>query len=357
MKTDTSAPGSSRRPLTASPRGATDLWPILGAVVLIVLLWALREPMMLFFGAVLVAATLRALADPLAARLGWSTRMAVSTVLVSLVVLTALGVWLTGDQLASQLQTLPSELPKARDALNHWLAQSTLGSKLLDLADHVQNMPVPWAGIAGIAGGAARALSAIVLVLLMGIYLGYDVGLYRRGLVRLFPPRSRDTMVDAFDATGQALTRWLLGQAITMIAVGVLVAAGLGLAGIPLALALGLIAGLLEFVPFFGPIASGLLAVLVSFVQGPKAALTVAVMFVAIQQVEGNVLVPLVQRWAVRLPPVLGVAGVIVFGALFGVWGVLFGTPLMVVAMVLVEKLYVEHTLEGTPAAHAKEPA
>jgi len=327
-------------------RGVPGHWPLLGAVVLLALLWVLRELMMLFFGAVLVAATLRALADPVAGRLGWSTRMAVSVVLVALVVLIALSVWLIGDQLATQLQTLPSELPKARDALDHWLSQSTLGSKLLDLINQAQNIPVPWAGIAGIAGGAVRAISALVLVVLMGIYLGFDVELYRRGLIRLFPVASRDTMADALDATGHALTRWLLGQAITMIAVGVLVAAGLGLAGIPLALALGLIAGLLEFVPFFGPIASGLLAVLVSFVQGPQAALTVAIMFLAIQQVEGNVLVPLVQRWAVRLPPVLGVAGVIVFGALFGVWGVLFGTPLMVVAMVLVQRLYVEHTLE-----------
>ncbi len=113
------------------------------------------------------------------------------------------------------------------------------------------------------------------------------------------------------------------------------------LLGVPLALALGLVAAVLEFVPFFGPIASGSLAVLVAFAQGPQLALYVAMLFLVIQQLESNVMVPMVQRWAVSLPPVLSVAGVIVFGSLFGIAGVIFGTPLMVVTMVLVRRLWV----------------
>ena len=84
----------------------------------------------------------------------------------------------------------------------------------------------------------------------------------------------------------------------------------------------------------------------VAFAQDPTTALEVALLFFAIQQVEGNLLVPLVQRWAVRLPPLLGIAGVVVFGALFGVAGIVFGTPLVVVGMVLVRRLYVEQALE-----------
>jgi predicted PurR-regulated permease PerM len=112
--------------------------------------------------------------------------------------------------------------------------------------------------------------------------------------------------------------------------------------GMPLAAALGLIAGLLEFVPFIGPIVSGGLAVLVAFGQGPTSALYVALLFVALQQVENHVLVPLVQRWAVELPPALALGGVVVAGTLFGPLGVVFGTPLVVVTMVLVQRLWLQ---------------
>lgn len=116
----------------------------------------------------------------------------------------------------------------------------------------------------------------------------------------------------------------------------------------PLALSLGLIAGLFAFVPFFGPIASGILAVVLAFTQGPQQALYVGVLCFGIQQIESFVLMPLIQRRTVALPPALGLVSVVIFGLLFGVMGILFATPLMVVLMILVQKLYVEN--DGQPA-------
>lgn len=321
--------------------------PIVASIVLLILAWNLRHTAMLFFGGVLVAATLRALADPLAATGRVSPRIALGLVVILVPLVLALVIWWLGDPLAAQLQSLGTDVPRAWEALKTWLESSAMGARVLDLVNELLDAPVPWAGIANLATATLAGVSAVVLVVLMGVYLAFDVGLYKRGLVRLFPVRHRISIEAALDDSGHALTRWLLGQGIAMVAVGVVVAAGLALLGMPLALALGLIAGLLEFIPFFGPIASGLLAVLVAFVQGPQAALYVALLFTAVQQIEGNLLIPLVQRWAVRLPPVLGVAAVIVFGSLFGLPGVLFGTPLMVVAMVLVRKLYIEQMLEG----------
>ena len=122
---------------------------------------------------------------------------------------------------------------------------------------------------------------------------------------------------------------------------------GLDQLDLPLALTLGLVAGALAFIPFFGPIASGVLAVLLAFMQGPELALYVAILCVVIQQIEGNLLMPLVQRWAVELPPVLGITAAVIFGLLFGLPGVILASPLMVVAMVLVRMLYVEGVLES----------
>ena len=152
-----------------------------------------------------------------------------------------------------------------------------------------------------------------------------------------------------FLPASQGLNRWLFGQMLSMAAIGTFTALGLHLLDIPLALSVGLIAGLLAFVPFFGPIASGILAVVLAFTQGPQQALYVGILCFGIQQIERFVLMPLIQRWTVSLPPALGLLSVVIFGLLFGVMGVVFATPLMVVLMILIKKLYVEN--DESPSA------
>ena len=322
-------------------------WRLLAAVVLLGLAWLLREAVIVAFGAVLIAAALVAPAKYLQRWTGWPQRRCVLLVVLGVTAALAALFWLLGAPLAEQMRNLRQELPRAWSLVQGWLDQQAWGRQLLELLGKPQDMQIPLSGIAGVATGTLRAVSGAVLVLLMGVYLALDVPLYRRGLVRLFPPARRAQIDGALADAGHALTRWLMGQGVMMVVVGVVATVGLSLLGMPMALALGLIAGLLEFVPFFGPIVSGLIAVLVAFSQGPQMALYVALLFFAIQQLEEVLLVPLVQRWAVKLPPVLGLLGVMVFGTLFGLPGIVFGTPLMVLGMVLVQRLYVEQTLEG----------
>jgi predicted PurR-regulated permease PerM len=117
---------------------------------------------------------------------------------------------------------------------------------------------------------------------------------------------------------------------------------GLWLVGVPSPIALGVIAGLLDFVPFFGPIVAAIPGVLLGFQDSPQTALYAALVYLAVQQLEGNVLQPLAQRWAVHIPPASSLLAVVAFGLLFGIVGILFAVPLAVVTMVLVRKLYVE---------------
>jgi predicted PurR-regulated permease PerM len=317
-------------------------------LVLLALLWWMRDVLMLTAGGVIFATALLALSEPLAAATRLSSRAALLLVVVAIAAVIGSGLWLLGDPLGRQLAELRTALPEAWRALLGWLSRNPLGSKLLELwINDGTELQVPWGRIAGAATLAITGLAFGGLTLLLGLYFALDPDLYKRGFVRLFPPVRRASIRGALDASGKALSRWLLGQGAAMLTIGVLVAAVLAALGMPLALALGLIAGLLEFIPFFGAIASGLLAVLVAFAQGPQQALYVAIAMLVVQQIEGNVLVPFLQRWAVQLPPALGLLSVVVFGVLFGVPGVMFGTPLMVVAVTLMQTLYVEEALEG----------
>jgi predicted PurR-regulated permease PerM len=120
----------------------------------------------------------------------------------------------------------------------------------------------------------------------------------------------------------------------------------LALMGVPLSFLLGLITGLMAFVPYIGPITAAVPILLVSFIESPALALQVGVLFLAIQTIEDNVVVPLVFQRTVELPPALLITGQLALGAIFGILGIIFATPLTALAKVLVKELYVADTLD-----------
>lgn len=322
------------------------VWVIfLGTLVL--LAWRLSDVLLLLFGAIIVAVALRGFAAPFQRHLGLSPRLAVAATTVLSLLLIVVGVWLAGDQLAQQTEDLRERVPEALRVVVAWARGHPIGVAVLDLWESASASDVPWSRVANVATQTLGALGSVVLMVVVGVYLAASPQLYRAGLVRLMPPHHRERIEEALLASGEAMSSWLVGQGVSMLFVGFTTALGLWLLDIPLALTIGAIAAVLAFIPFFGPIASGILAVLIAFMEGPTQALYVTVLCVAIQQIEGNFLMPFVQRWAVELPPVLGIMAAVVFGLVFGLAGVILATPLMVVAMVLVQKLYVEGVLEA----------
>ncbi len=324
-------------------------------VVLGLLAWQLSDLFMLLFGAVIVAAVLKVFAEALEKYLRVPPRWSVLTGLLIWIVLLTLGSWLLGDPLAEQFERLREGLPAARDAVVTWLNERRFGQVVLDFfengTERAGSMVPQLAGVAGVTFGA---LGNAVLVVVMGIYLALSPRVYVNGLLRLLPVPTRPAGAKALDDCWFALSRWLLGQSVSMLFVGTATAVGLWLLGVPMAFAVGVISALLAFIPYIGAIVGGVLAVLLAFMQGPETALYVVILVFAIQQIEGNVLMPFIQRWAVDLPPVLGIAATVMFGILFGVMGVLLATPAMVVLMVLVQRLYIQGVLEGQDPANGE---
>jgi predicted PurR-regulated permease PerM len=321
-----------------------------GVVALAVLAWQLADVLMLVFGGIVLASALRALSDPLERHTALSGRVSLALVVIVLFIALVAAFWLVGEQLVVQLRELSQLLPGGLNDVREWLQRSPAGAWLVQLSERGADLARgSLSGIARFASTTFGVLANSVLILFLALYFAADPGLYRRGLVKLVPAAGRARVAAALQATGAGLKAWLLGQLVAMVSVGVITGVGLWLLDVPLALSLGLIAGLLEFVPFVGPILSAIPALLVAFTQDGWTPLYVLLLYLAIQQVEGNVLMPVIQKWAVSLPPALGVLGVVIFGLLFGLLGVLFATPLMVVVMVFVQKLYVDTAIEPKP--------
>jgi predicted PurR-regulated permease PerM len=188
----------------------------------------------------------------------------------------------------------------------------------------------------------------MLIIIVLAIYLAISPQLYIDGLIRLLPERRKDLGREVLAELAHALREWLIGRFASMFAVAILTGVGLWLIDLPSALALAVLAGLMSFVPYFGPIAATVPALLIALPGWPVEPLWVLLLYSGIQFIEGNLITPLVQRRMVSLPPVALLVAQLTIGYLFGLLGLLLATPLAVVIIVLVQILYIRNML-GDP--------
>jgi predicted PurR-regulated permease PerM len=315
-----------------------------GVVALAWVLFLCRHVVLLAFGACLVALALRAAADPVRRRTplgpGASLAVTVMAVVAGLGALT----WFVGAQVSRQLAQLEATLPAAWAATQKQIGAYSFGGWLLTRIHQAAGAPMaglgPLAGRIGhVTGLGVQALGELVVVLVAGVYFAVQPALYRDGLLSLAPSRVRPGLTEVAEEAATALRKWLLGTAIAMAVMGVLIAVGTSLLGLPAPVALGLLSGVAEFVPIVGAAVSAIPGLLVAATQGPQMVLWTLLFYVAAHQLEGHVLIPLIQRRVVAVPPALTLFSVVGFGVLFGPSGIIFATPLAVVVMVLLRRL------------------
>jgi predicted PurR-regulated permease PerM len=198
--------------------------------------------------------------------------------------------------------------------------------------------------------------AGILLIIFMAIYIAAEPSLYHRGLMHLFPHRARDRAGEVLSAIATVLRKWLVTQLIAMVAIGAVTTVSLLILDVKAAFALGLIAGLLEFIPTVGPILSAVPAIAMAFLDSPEKALTVVALYVGIQFLENHLLIPMLMKGGVDVPPVLTILGQALFTLLFGFLGLMVAVPVLAAVMVVVKMLYVEGVVgDDVAVVHAGE--
>lgn len=316
---------------------------VVSIVALFALAWLLREVLLMIFGAIVVGTLFRSLAS-LYQRLRIPEGLSVGLAVLTVVAVIGAAAAMFGAQLAAQTGDLSSSLPRAWATVKEQL--SSLG---IPISVFQTGSESGGGGFSGFAGNVARSLGSgladALLIMVGGVFLAASPRFYRIGAVKLVPEDRRDQVWGALEASGKALQLWLKAQFLTMLLVGTVTGIGLWLIGVPSWFALALLAALLEFVPYVGPIAAAVPAILLAVSVDPQTALLTVGLYVLIQQLEGYVLSPLMQQWAVDLPGALLLFSLLACGTLFGAIGVIFAAPLTVVLFVLVKKLYVREAL------------
>ena len=186
------------------------------------------------------------------------------------------------------------------------------------------------------------AVTGLFIVIFLSIYIAVDPEMYRRGIMHLFPHKRRDRIGEVLTAVAAVLRRWLITQLIAMVAIGVVTTIVLLILRVKAAFALGLLSGLFEFIPTVGPIISALPAIAMGFLDSPEKAVYVMIAFVAVQFIENHLLIPLLMKGGVNLPPALTVFSQALMALLFGFLGLMCAVPLLAASMTAVKMLYVE---------------
>jgi predicted PurR-regulated permease PerM len=326
-------------------------------VLLVLAVLRLLDLLLLAFGAVVVGILIRALADAIGHYTFIAGRWRLYAALLAIVAVLAAVGWLFGSQLGGDFSRLAATLAETWRELLQRLARLPGGAALAAGLDRISlsgDAMVP--RLLTMVNTLTNVAIDLVLLLFGSIFIAANPSLYRRGVVQLVPKSQRDLADEALRDTGAALRQWMVGQSVMMVFIGVLTGTGLWLVGVPSAAALGVIAGILEAIPYFGPILSAFPALAMAATDGLPTMLLALAVVTAVQQLEAALFTPYVHKKVVSLPPAVSVFGVVAMGILFGPLGLLLAAPLLVTVFVLVKRLYVEETLDTPTHVPGRDP-
>ena len=358
---------------------------------------------LLLMAGIVLAVYLRMIADKIKKWTGWKDMVCYGlSIFITLLILTGLG-WLIGTKVQDQAKEMVQQLPEMKKRIGTAVDKAPLVKKLVgkyttgwsegekkdstaakstsqagadSLKNNRQNNTADSSreneqqqttakaqassspGGGGLTGTLQKLFSStfgllgdLYAIFFLGIFLAAAPREYVDGMLRLLPAPARNKGRAVMEATGLNLKKWFKGTVYSVLITFALTAIGLLIIGVDLWLILAIIAGLLTFIPNFGPIIAIIPAVMVGFLQGPQIALWIFILYFFVQLVESNIITPAIQKKMLDTPAALLLFFQMIMGALSGGWGVVLATPILVVLMTLVRELYTGKT----PAPVAEE--
>lgn len=337
--------------LSFSQKVATACGLVAASALLLALLYYTFDVVMLVFAAALLAIFLAGLAEIIKPYVKLGDGLCVLIVSALLLGIVGGTIAMLSPSIAEQVRHLQDELPKSAASVTNSVSQYGWGRTLLEqlpsfdqVRDNI-NVSSLLSGVGGVFTSTVGVVGNIAIVILLAIYLASEPRFYSEGFVRLFPIQRRRRVTEILHQVYESLRWWLIGKFGSMLFIGILTWIGLSILGVPIALTLALLAGLLSFIPNFGPILSAIPALLIAFVDSPITAVYVLILYIGVQIIESNVVTPLIERETVELPPALTVVFQLGLASLVGGMGLILATPLLAMIVVVVQLVYLQDIL------------
>ncbi len=325
------------------PSYAVKVWQTTGivclAIIAILILRVAFNILLMGLAGVLIAVYFHGLADLIIRKIKIRRKPALFISIAGSVVLLAAMGWFVGSKVQRQVAELSNTLPQTIKVARVKIANTPVGAKIIEYTSGnnsqklVDTATTFFSTSFGIIGD-------LYIILFLGIFFTADPSLYKNGIIFFFPAEKKYKGRNILKKIETALKGWLKSILISIVLITILVAVGLSMTGLPGTAVLGLITGMLEIIPNFGPVIAMIPGVLLAFTISTKTAIIVALIYIACQTIVGNIAVPLLQKKMINIPPALTLLIQLVMGTLAGLMGIVLAVPLLSILIILVNELY-----------------
>jgi predicted PurR-regulated permease PerM len=311
---------------------------VMAGIGLAIAIWQLQQLVLVIFASALVGLMLSDFAAFLQRILKLPFALAIAAAVLIPLIALAIIFGLFGSLMTDQFIILSERLPAAVATVEGWIRATPVGADIIaQISGYAPKVSQVMDFAQSALANIGSAITGLAVVLVAALYMAAQPRLYVDGLIDMLAPETRPRVREALAAMRQSLTAWLKGQAIGMAFVAVGTSAGLWLIGLPSPLAIGLVAGLCEFVPYLGVVLVAVPTVVLGFGQGVETGIFTIIALAVVQQLQGNVVMPIAQSRFGDLPPVLTIFSLIAAGSLLGPLGVVLAVPITVVFMALLK--------------------
>jgi len=312
------------------------------SVIILLLFKTLISVLLLSLAGILMAIYFHGCASLLEKWLHLPSKIAIFiSVLLNFIIL-GLFFWFVGARLQQQVSELADTLPATIENAKVWLTKYPAGQKAIDYLNTSGDSGKALATAKTFFSSSFGILSDTYIILLLGLFFTASPTLYKKGIIDLLPTNAKKEGTKLLHDIHKVLKAWIKGMIFGFLLIGILTGIGLWIIGMPLILTLALIAGLMNFIPNFGPIIALIPALLLAFTQDLTTAIIVFCLYTGIQIFQSAVTDPLIQKKMTNLPPVLVIFGQVAMGMMVGFWGVLLATPILVILSTTVKNLYID---------------
>jgi predicted PurR-regulated permease PerM len=341
-------PSELRDPVVRTELKRAAVWIGLTLAVLAVIV--LAQPLLLIVGGIVFASMLdggtRLLGRVLPIGRGWRLTI-VSLAAVAFIVAT---VWVAGVQLSNQAAAFSATVTAQANRVLAWAGTHGFTPGQVQIDQLGQQLMGGLGRLTSAVSSAIGAVTSLVMMMVIGVFIAVEPRLYERGIAWMLPMRSREPFYRTTSRMGFTLRRLMAGRLLGMAVEGVGTWILLWAGGVPMAALLGLLTGILAFLPNIGAIISGVLIVLVGFSAGVEAGLWAIAVYAIVQIVDGYLIVPYVARKTVDLAPATVLGAQLLFGAMFGILGLALADPLVAMAKAALQQMSDERETGATPA-------
>ncbi len=311
-------------------------------LVIILIVRVAFNVLLMALAGVLMAVYFHGLADLISQKAKLSRKISLIISIGGTTILFAVMTWFIGARIQNQVTELNNTLPETISTVKAKMSKTPVGQKILEYTSG-NNSQKLLDTATSFFSTSFGVLGDLYIILFLGVFFTADPSLYQDGIILLLPPQKKPVGRIILNRIRVALKGWLKSMLVSMILISILIAVSLNIVGLPGTTVLGLITGVLEIIPNFGPVIAMIPGVLLAFTIGTKTAVIVALIYIACQTIVASIVTPLLQKRIIDIPPALTLMSQLIMGTLSGIMGIILAVPLLAILIIVIEELHVKN--------------